>query len=452
MITRGLLRLAALAALAAAGCGAPEGTVRLSITTAPDSDVMESVERVVLTLSDPPAVTEAERGPDGAFELALDVVADGERGRITFEGFDATGDLVAVGYAGPLPIAAITVGVELYVAAPESFAAAPVALEPARTEIGAAPLVYGAMLAGGRDEAGEVLDDALIYNVHGHAFQIGEPLPEPRAAPALAARPPAGPVYIFGGRNDAGDATQSGWSFDAQAPPAGIYAPLDVGAGLAREGARAAPLGDEAILVTGDPPVEIDAATASARPFGGAPALAGTATATAHGDDPLVFVTGDDPDEPRAARWGRDGLVVLDAPGALARRGHGAAALRGGDVLVVGGVGGDGPLSSAVRYRIADDAFEVIDEFLTTPREGAAIAATRDRLVVIGGTDGAGDVLADAEIFDAETLEPLEVAPLVAPRAQAAAIALENGQILVAGGVGDDGDPVAVLELYTPSP
>jgi hypothetical protein len=442
---------AALAALAAAACTSPEGTIVLSITAAPGSDVMERIERVRLSLSDPPAVAEAERGPDGGFDLALDVVAKGERGRLLFEGFDAGGELVAVGHAGPLPIAAITVGVEIYVAPPDSLAEAPVRLEPARTEIGAAPLVYGAILVGGRDASGEVLDEALIYNVHRHAFQLGAPLPAPRAGAALAARQPAGPVYIFGGLDEADEPTRTGWSFDTQTPPGGVYTELAVETGSARAGAAAASLGDVAYFITGDPPLELDPFTSTVRRLGDAPPLAGTATATRAGDEPIVFITGADPDEPRAARWRDLGLELLDAPPELGRRLHAAVALPHGDVLVIGGApAGDGaPLASAVLYRAAAGTFEVLDEFLATGRAAAAVASARGRLLVAGGYGEGGAVLADAELFDAETLEPLGTLELVVPRAEAVAVALENGQLLIAGGVDADGAPVGILELFT---
>jgi hypothetical protein len=440
----------ALALLWATGCSAPEGTIRLSIATAPESAVMDAIERVRLTLSEPPAVVEAERGPDGRFDLALDVVAKGERGRLLFEGFDAAGELVAVGHAGPLPIAAITVGVEIYVAPPDSLAEAPVRLEPARTELAAAPLVYGAILVGGRDASGEVLDEAVIYNVHSHDFQLGEPLPGPRAGVAITARQPAGPVYIFGGRDAAGEATRTGWSFDVQLPPGGLYTELSVETGSARAGAAAASLGDVAYIITGDPPLELDPFTATVRRFTDAPSLGGTATSSRIDGEPIVLLTGDDPEEPRAARWSDRGLELLDPPAQLGRRSHAAIALPGGDVLVVGGEGPAGAsLTSAVRYLASDDAFDVLDEFLATGRTAPAVASARGRLLVAGGYGAGGEVLGDAELFDAETLERLATIEMVTPRAEAVAIALENGQILIAGGVDASGQPVGTLELFT---
>lgn len=437
----------------ALACGRPEGTVDLTIAVAPGSDLMDEVERVRLTLSDPPATREAERGPDGDFALALEVSADGERGRITLEGFGANGQLVAVGHAGPVPIAAIDAQIAIYVAAPDSIAEAPVAFDPPRSEFGAAPLGFGAVFAGGRDDAGDVLGEALIYNVHSHGFQRGAPMPEPRAEPAVAASEPDDTVYIFGGVGEAGEAEGTGWIFDTATPPAGVYDELDAHAHLARAGRAAAPLAGGRALVAGDPLVQLDPVARTVREVQGAPPMTGTATTARDDEAQIVFLTGQEGDDVAAARFEDGRAEPLEAPSDLERRGHGAAALPGGDVLVVGGEAAGTPLASAVRYspeQSGGDDFEVVSEFLATPRTGAAVARARDRLLVVGGQDEGGAVLADAELFDAETLAPIAELPLSAARRGAVALPLANGQILIAGGTDQQGDPVGALELFTP--
>ena len=72
--------------------------------------------------------------------------------------------------------------------------------------------------------------------------------------------------------------------------------------------------------------------------------------------------------------------------------------------------------------------------------------------MIIGGVDDTGAVLGDAEVFDATTLEPVAVLPLVVPRTGAVAEPMANGQILVAGGTDDSGAAIGVLELFTPVP
>ena len=60
----------ALAALALCACGGATGTVSVELVTAPGSHVLDAVQRLRLTLSDPPEVVEAMRSGNG-FELAL---------------------------------------------------------------------------------------------------------------------------------------------------------------------------------------------------------------------------------------------------------------------------------------------------------------------------------------------------------------------------------------------
>jgi hypothetical protein len=78
----------------------------VSLVTAPDSTLMDQVQRLRVTLTEPPTVVEAERTADG-FAIDLEVTAEGITGYIVIEGFDGDDDLVAFGRSGPLPIAAI---------------------------------------------------------------------------------------------------------------------------------------------------------------------------------------------------------------------------------------------------------------------------------------------------------------------------------------------------------
>jgi hypothetical protein len=71
-------------------------------------------------------------------------------------------------------------------------------------------------------------------------------------------------------------------------------------------------------------------------------------------------------------------------------------------------------------------------------------------VVVAGGTDGAGAVVGTAEVFDAATLAPRAVVPMVVPRTGAVARPLDSGQVLIVGGRDALGAPVATVELFTP--
>ncbi len=119
-------------------------------------------------------------------------------------------------------------------AAPRSFAAAPVALVPARAEVGTASPAYGELLAGGVDGAGAPSAEVVIYNAYTHDLQVGV------AAAARAARRPErvrrrrGRGLLFGGRDAGGAATASFWRYDTAVAPAGQVTALASADALAR--------------------------------------------------------------------------------------------------------------------------------------------------------------------------------------------------------------------------
>ncbi|MGE3769271.1 MAG: hypothetical protein AB7L94_43865, partial [Kofleriaceae bacterium] len=78
----------ALAAVALAACNASTGTLTLQLATAPGSTLLSSIERVELTLTNPPAVFEAERTGDG-LDIAFEIEAVETDGSIYIQGFDA---------------------------------------------------------------------------------------------------------------------------------------------------------------------------------------------------------------------------------------------------------------------------------------------------------------------------------------------------------------------------
>ncbi|HEY6040111.1 MAG TPA: hypothetical protein VIV58_37770, partial [Kofleriaceae bacterium] len=106
--------------------------------------------------------------------------------------------------------------------------------------------------------------------------------------------------------------------------------------------------------------------------------------------------------------------------------------------------------ASLARIDAATGAETLVPQVPSDARTGCAIAATTTRLVIAGGTDSTGAVIANAEIFDSATFAPIATQPLVVPRTGATAIPLANGQILIAGGVDAAGAPIATLELFTP--
>ncbi len=438
--------------LLAAACAGEEGTIQFQLVTAPGSDLLDRVERARLTLSNPDQVVEAERDEDGRLSLSLEVVAEGQSGSARLEGFDAGGELIALGLSPALPVAAVDATIALYVAAPLSFAEAPVALEPARSEVAGALLAYGAVLAGGRDDDGDPVSALVIYNVYDHGLQLGLDLPEARAQMTVLTGP-SDFVYLFGGLDAAGDPSADAWRFDTRVAPAGLYLPLVTGSGIARAGADGAYAGNETFFVAGDPPVVIDSARAAAiedavPATGGAAATIASITAAQP-----VLVVGAGVGTSGAALYQAGVLAEMEeVPTELLRTGHTLVPLPDGRLLALGGADPEGsPLASGVVYDPVAARFTVVDDLLAEPRLGAAIAVTSDVVIVAGGTDASGAPLVDAEILDAAGLDRVATIPLAGERVGGLALPLGNRQVLLASGTTGAGEPIARLELFTPA-
>jgi hypothetical protein len=446
-------RAALLLAASAAACGGETGTIAVDIAAAPGGDLVDRIERLRATLSSPHEVTEATRDEDGRLSLEIEVTADGRGGFLTLEGFDAGDDLVALGISPPLPIAAVDASITIYLGPPGGFAEAPVSLEPARSELGGALLSYGAILAGGRDADGDPRADVVVYNVYDHDLQSGLDLPAPRAAPTVLSGE-SNYVYIVGGTDEDGAASAAAWRFDTTIAPAGAYLDLDVPAedAAARTGEHGVYLGSETFLVTGNPALAVSGLSLETvlledEPsledgvgvlIAGPPAYPALVAGAGVGESGAVLVTG--------------GLFEgLPLPDSVLRRGHDLVLLADSRVLIVGGEDLEGtPLASAIVYDPLTGEVDEVDDFLATPRRGAAISATFDHVVVAGGVDAEGAMVPDAEVFDALTLEPDGTPDLVVPRRDAVLLSLGNGQLLLAGGLDADGAPIGTLELFTP--
>jgi len=542
-MTRAATAGAAIALAAAlGGCGGEVGTLRVSLVTAPDSDLLERIQRVRVVVSDPPTVVEAERGADGQLAIDLEIDAQDSAARVSLEGFDGAGERIAVARSAPLPVSAVDASIALYLAPPQSMAEAPVALDPPRSEMGGALLAYGAVLAGGRGADGAPRADLVIYNVYDHQLQVGVGLPEARASATVirgvtdlvyvfggldgdgdesadgwafnTSVAPAGAytslisdgnlaragaasvlrgadgapradlviynvydhqlqvglglpearasatvirgvtdlVYVFGGLDGDGDESADGWAFNTSVAPAGAYTSLISDGNLARAGAASVLVTSETFLVTGTPAAQIDGLRAQVGEWPDAPPTADGAAARVGSDaTAAILVAGAGVGETGAVTYDGSAWADLDAPDEARRTGHAVITLPDGRGLVVGGAIDGVPTRSAALFDPDDRALDPRADFLATGRTEAAIAATAEVVLVVGGVDEAGAVVDDAELFDAASLEPIASLPLVVPRRGAIALPLPNGQILVAGGTDADGAPVGALELFTPA-
>ncbi len=139
------------------------------------------------------------------------------------------------------------------------------------------------------------------------------------------------------------------------------------------------------------------------------------------------------------------------------RRGHIAARLRNGQILIGGGfsydiAGQKTVLGSALIIDTAAHTVQTIPQasFLKTPRYAATVTATGGELVVCGGFDMADKAIADCEAFSADTaMATRPPIPLPSGRAGHLALTLENGLTLLVGGVDQSGAAQASVDIYT---
>lgn len=437
MTLRPDLALGGLLAAALAACSGETGTLAVTLTTAPGSTLLDGVEKLQLTLTNPPQVETAVR-TNGRFSISLELPATGEVTRLLVEGFDTGGTRIANGASPPFPLGALEGRIVIYMASPLSIGDAPLSLAPARSELAIASLPYGAIVAGGRLESGMPSDSVTIYNAFDHSLLAGAPLPAPRAGLAMIVGN-ANAAYMFGGTDDAGAETASLWRFDTTIPPAGMYTDYGVKEGFARSGQRLVPIGNDHYLVTGSPIAELSSLDGAMTARDELPALPPAGVALTGNDAKLATIFAG-PDGVFQFKSG--GFTALDLP-AAARADANVVALPGGKVLVVCG-STDGVLIDA-----ASGTGEVLPGLPPTARTGCAAAATSRHVVIAGGSD-AGVVTDAVDVYDAATLAAVGALKLRVPRTNAVAIGLPNDQILIAGGTDAAGLPAGTIELFTP--
>jgi hypothetical protein len=418
-----------------AACSGETGTITVSLTTAPGSTLLDSVQTLRLTVTEPRDTFTAERTSSG-FALALELPATGTSAALLVEGLDGAGDLVANGASPPFPFGALDGHVVIYMAPPMSVGAAPLSLTPGRSDVAIGPLPYGGILAGGRLDSGAASDTIAIYNAYDHSLRGGLAMPQARSGLALAVGT-GNAVYLFGGADDAGTPTATLWRYDTTVPPAGTYTDLGVKEGFARAGETMVAIGNDRFLLSGTPAAEFHALDGSLATVEAVPSLP-AAGVTVTGNDGLPATVFAGPDGITRYREGTFTNVPSE-PRAEAQ----VVALPGGKAIVVCG------MADALRVDAASGAIDKLPGIPGRHKSGCAAAATARHLVIAGG-DEAGAVDGTVEIFDAATLELLAATQLAVPRTHAVALALPNDQILIASGIDAAGAPVGTLELFTP--
>ncbi len=403
--------------IALTACQGDSGTIQLGLTTAPGSTVLDPVERLRVTITEPREVFETLR-TDRGFDLDLDVEATALPGYLIIEGFAADDALVATGMSPPFSVNAIDARIVIYMAPPMSIEPAPAALTPPRAASTAAPLSYGAILVGGRDPAtGTSVADVVVYNAYLHTYIAGLPLPGPRFGAALAVDRADG-VFIDGGLDAAGTETGTLWRFDTTIPPNGAYSVIADEPSYARAHEHMVTIGPDRYLVTGTPILELAARTLSTRvelpslPQGGAGVL---------GPDGV----------PAAVFAGATGITQFraDAFGLLSgepRPDARVVTLPDRTMLVAGGS------TDAVRIDVVTGALTAIPSFLPVACPDPELVATRRHVVTSCGTQ--------TFVHDATTLELIATLP----SGGTSLVALPSEQVLMLRG--------SELALFTPPP
>jgi hypothetical protein len=425
----------ALAALALVGCTGATGTVAVELVTAPDSHVLDPVQRLRLTITQPHQVVEAARGAAG-FDLVLELDATSTGGALIVEGFDAAGALIACGQSPAFAFSALNATVKIYVAAPTSIAPAPVALGAARSGVAGAAISYGAVLAGGLEGSpGAPSSSIAVYNAYDHSLAEGVPLPAARAGLAIAAGTGSA-IYLFGGTGGDGKPTGTLWQFDTAAPSMGRFTAITDQPGFARSGELLVAVDSAHFLITGSPALELQLGattplTARSEVSGlpAAAAVSGGAARTA------VFAG------TALVRFRNDQFDTLTGDG---RSDAAATTLPDGRIAVLGGTPAT---ADALVIDAAAGTVGAVTGALSTARIHPAVATTSRHVVVAGGTDAAGAPIATADVLDAHTLARLATLPILA-RSGGFAVALPSDQVLLGGGA----PAMATLELYTPGP
>lgn len=421
--------LAALA-LALCGCAGSSGTVQVSLVTSPGSNLLATVHTLRLILTEPYQEVQARRSTNG-FDLALEIDASNTTAAVIVYGFDVSGELVACGKSPKFPLAGISARIAIFMAEPDSVAVAPVALADARDDIAAAPLPYGAVIAGGRDASGAPATAIAVYNAFVHELDDGVALPAPRSGMAMATGS-SGSVYLFGGSGADGNPTGTLWRFDTTVAPRGAFPSITDHAGFARTGQRLVPLGGEHFLITGSPPLELQAGELSARSDIAELPETGAAAAGAAAAQTAVFSGAS------LVRFRGGGFDTLAGTG----RTHAVATtLPDGRIAVLGGTPGG---RDALLIDAATGAVESFPDSLSQPRQDPVIATTSRYIVVAGGTGDQGWI-ATADVIDARSLFLQETLPIT-PRPGGFAIALPSDHVLLGGGVGAP----PTLELVVP--
>ena len=133
-----------------------------------------------------------------------------------------------------------------------------------------------------------------------------------------------------------------------------------------------------------------------------------------------------------------------------ARAHHTAALVFGPAVLIVGGTDSSGPLDSAELYDPVSKTFSSTNGSMMTARAYHTATLLPNGMILIAGGTGPSGLLDSAELYDPVSKKFSSTnGSMMTARAYHTATLLPNGMILIAGGTGPSG-PLDSAELYDP--
>ncbi len=125
------------------------------------------------------------------------------------------------------------------------------------------------------------------------------------------------------------------------------------------------------------------------------------------------------------------------------------ALLPDGKVLIAGGVGASGVMSSTQIYDPAQDAFTDGPSMSNGHWFATAAPTANGKILIIGGNGNDIEGIDSVDVYDSVTNSFSAGTPMNDPRVFATATLLPNGRVLIAGGW-DGSGPLASTEFYTP--
>ncbi len=197
------------------------------------------------------------------------------------------------------------------------------------------------------------------------------------------------------------------------------------------------------------PPSCIDPVTGTWAATGSLAQARGNHTATLLPSGQVLVVGGEGPSgtlttaelyDPATGTWSATSSLFE------ARGNHTATLLPAGQVLVVGGEGSNGALTSAELYDPATGTWSTTGALAQARSRAAATLLPSGEVLVVGGADSSG-ALASGELYDPATGTWTTTGSLAQARSAPTATLLPSGKVLVAGGVGS-GNTLTSAELY----